>query len=315
MKQFYLFLLLSLSVSAFAQRYRTSQFSELEIDSLTYALDGKRELQLDFIQPKGDSLKNRPLILFMHGGSFKAGFRNKEDVYNYCKAWAHRGYTVATITYRLTLKGKSFHCDQTKEVKINTFKEASYDLHRATAFLIEKHDSLGFDPNTIILSGNSAGGEAVLQGAFLNKEQLIKDVLPKGFSYAGLLSYAGAIIDTNLITKKNSIPMGLFHGTCDQWVPYNVGTHHYCPKETPGAIILHGSKSIAKRLKNLNESYYLHSLCGMDHIVNKTALVYQFDTAVDFVYFSILNKQKKQQHFIEKSQSKNCKYGTYHFCE
>ena len=317
MKKTILFSLLTLCIalSSFSQRYKTPVFKKLKIDSLTYTTHNNVDLKLDLIQPLNDSIKTpRPLIIFMHGGSFMNGSRNKEDVLNFCKEWAYRGYVVATISYRLTLKGKSFHCDLPNESKIQTFKEAVYDLHRATDFLISRKELFNIDDKTVILAGNSAGGEAVLHGAFFKDNQLIKRVLPHSFKYAGVISYAGAIIDTNLITAKNLMPMALLHGTCDQWVPYASNYHHFCEQNTPGALMLHGSKSIMNRVNNLDGTYYMHTLCGEDHSVNKTALINQLNSTVDFVFETIIKKKKVQRHYIEKTNNIPCKFGEYHYC-
>lgn len=315
MKNIVVLVLVITSFSCIAQRYLEYTFPDLKIDSMIYAKLDSGNMYLDLIQPANDKITTpRPLIIFVHGGSFKAGYRNKEDVYNYCKQWAHHGYAVATITYRLTLKGKSFHCDQLNKVKINTFKEASLDIHKATKFLIDNSSKFNIDTNNIILSGNSAGGEAILHAAYFSNHQLIEQVLSNSFNYAGLLSYAGAIIDTNLINQKNVLPTGLFHGTCDQWVPYATDYHHYCPENTPGALLLHGSKSIKERMENLNASYYFHSICGMDHIINKTALIYQFNSAAEFIYQTVLLDKEVQRFEVDKSQNKNCKYGNHIEC-
>lgn len=318
MKKTILFSILTscIVLSAFAQRYQTPIFKNLQIDSLTYSTHHNMELKLDLIQPLNDStLSPRPLIIFMHGGSFMEGIRNKEDVLNFCKEWAYKGYVVATISYRLTLKGKSFHCDFPNESKIETFKNAAYDLHLATDFLISRKELFNIDDKTVILAGNSAGAEAVLHGAFFKDNQLIKKVLPNHFRYAGIISYAGAIIDTSLITAQNHMPIALLHGTCDQWVPYASNYHHFCEQNTPGALMLHGSKSIMDRMKHLNGTYYLHTLCGQDHSVNKTALIYQLQNTVDFVYETIIQKKKIQRHFIEKTNNTPCKFGEYHYCK
>lgn len=282
---------------------------------MVYATVQGKTLKLDLIQPKNDSIKTpRPLLIFMHGGSFMAGIRNKEDILQYCESWAQRGYVVATITYRLTLKGKSFHCDLSQEEKIQTFQHAVLDLHHATQFLLERKTEFNIDPDLVILSGNSAGAEAVLQGAFFRKDQLIEDILPKNFNYAATISHAGAMTDTSLIDKKNMIPLALLHGTCDQWVPYASDYHHYCAENTPGALLLHGALSIKKRMENLEGSYFLYSECGADHSVNKTSLVGQLDNVVDFIFESVINKKKVQRELVDKSLQKNCRFGNYDFC-
>lgn len=306
---------LALASASLAQRYKTAQFNNLQIDSMVYATVKGKALKLDLIQPKNDTCKTlRPLLIFMHGGSFQNGIRNKTDVLNYCKAWAKRGYVVATISYRLTLKGKSFHCDLPTEEKIKTFQNAVLDLHHATQFLLERKKEFNIDSSLVIVSGNSAGAEAILQGAFFRKDQLLEEILPANFSYAAAISHAGAMTDTSLINENSLIPLALLHGTCDQWVPFATDHHHYCPENTPGALVLHGALSIKKRIENLDGSYFFYSECGADHSVNKTSLVSQLNNVVDFVFESVIKKQKVQRELVEKSLQKNCRFGNYDFC-
>ncbi len=282
---------------------------------MVYATVQGEELKLDLIQPLDDAIKTpRPLLIFMHGGSFQNGIRNREDILQYCKEWAKRGYVVATISYRLTLNGKSFHCDLPVDDKINTFKNAVLDLHHATQFLLERKKEFNIDPSLIIVSGNSAGAEAILQGVFFRKDQLIEDLLPKNFSYAAAISHAGAMTDTNLINTKTIIPLALLHGTCDQWVPYATAYHHYCEESTPGALLLHGALSIKKRMDNLDGSFFLYSECGADHGVNKTSLISQLDNVVDFIFESVINKRKVQRELVDKALQKKCRFGNYNFC-
>jgi hypothetical protein len=108
----------------------------------------------------------------------------------------------------------------------------------------------------IILAGSSAGAEAVLHAAYWTANDLIdlpeQPALPEDFKYGGVISMAGALVDTNLITKENAIPTLLFHGTCDNLVPFGTAPHHYCDESDKGYLMLHGANSIAKRLHHLN---------------------------------------------------------------
>ena len=58
-------------------------------------------LKMDIYQPDGDTMSQRPLIIFAHGGSFVAGDKSNGDQADLCTSFAKRGYICATINYRL----------------------------------------------------------------------------------------------------------------------------------------------------------------------------------------------------------------------
>jgi len=245
------------------------------------------------------------------------GSKNSLYVEPYAKKWVDAGYNFASINYRLTLKGKSFHCDCPSLEKIKTFEHAVYDLKAATNFLIDNAKRLKINSKKIIIAGNSAGAETVLHAAYWqnNKHNPSVQLLPNKFEYAGVLAYAGAIVDTNLITKKNAIPTALFHGTCDPYVPYKTATHHYCASSTVGSLMLSGSFDIMKRLKNINKSYYMYTLCKGLHKVNTSGMHLEIDNTIRFVNQTILKKKKRQIHKVEKSSLENCKFVEIDFCK
>jgi len=56
-------------------------------------------LLLDFYEPLGDKLEERPLVIIAHGGSFLTGDRSQ--TVEFCVDFAKRGYVCANIEYRL----------------------------------------------------------------------------------------------------------------------------------------------------------------------------------------------------------------------
>ena len=70
--------------------------SNLNVDGTTATL------LLDLYQPTGDTLKLRPLVICMHGGSLAVGSRG--DMGTFCTDFAKRGYVSATIEYRLGIE-------------------------------------------------------------------------------------------------------------------------------------------------------------------------------------------------------------------
>ena len=58
---------------------------------------------MDIYEPAGDSLTNRPVIVFAHTGSFFSGHNELDDVVALSMAAAKRGYVAVSISYRLGL--------------------------------------------------------------------------------------------------------------------------------------------------------------------------------------------------------------------
>lgn len=221
------------------------------------------DLDMDIYVPTGDI---SGIVLFVHGGGFGGGSRRSGEVF--CQNIAGENYAAITMSYRLLMAGRGFGCDIPADEKKNVFLEAGRDITRATAWILENGKNYGLTSDRIILAGSSAGAEAILHAAYWGKTRVSAEgesLLPEDFEYAGVISMAGALYDVSLITEENAMPTLLFHGTCDPLVPYGTAPHHYCDSEEPGYIILHGSQSIAQRLKELNKPYSIVSECGGGH--------------------------------------------------
>ncbi|MEO0403877.1 MAG: alpha/beta hydrolase [Bacteroidota bacterium] len=233
-----------------------------------YAIKNGDTLGLDVYQMESPSLNKiaKPVVMFVHGGGFFTGKRNETNIEDFCKFLAKEGYLVVNMDYRLTLKGRGFGCKIPAEDKIGAIANCVSDVRTATQWLLDS--DFNIDKEKVFLAGSSAGAEAILHVPFWDALEMDLDEskLFNKFRYAGLMAFAGAMVDTSLINSDNQLPMLLFHGTCDPLVPYGSARHHFCDKELPGAIMLHGSASLADRLDELNESYILVSACGGKHV-------------------------------------------------
>jgi acetyl esterase/lipase len=125
---------------------------------------------------------------------------------------------------------------------------------------------------------------------------------------------AGAVPDTSRIFKESAIPSLLFHGTCDNLVPYASAPHHYCKKSEPGYLILHGSYTVAEKLKKLGTPFWLYTYCNAAHEIAGKPMSANFNEIVDFCYSYVVNKGTEQKTTIIKSDSKSCEYQTFNFC-
>lgn len=212
-------------------------------------------LKLDFYSSKAVITANRPLLVLVHGGGFSSGKRDNPLEVEFSKKMASQGYAVASISYSLTRKGKSFGCDCPSEEKIKTFVAAAEDVSKALGFLKANRKQLAFNPGKIVLIGSSAGAEAVLNYAFLAKHKQFKHI--KRHDIAAVVSFAGAILNAGLISKNNALPMLFFHEKKDNLVPFTTAPHHFCQPTDTGYLMLDGPETIAKKLKELNTPYVL----------------------------------------------------------
>lgn len=296
------------------ERYKEEITDSVKMDTYTYAFKDNQSLDLDVFTPAFDNQTNRPLILYMHGGGFSGGARNEPGIREFCKRLARHGYVAVTMSYRLTRAGTAtaFGCDCTAKDKLNTFNEAVEDIQDATFFLIKNRDKIGIDPHKIILSGSSAGAEGVLNAAYQPPSCYGLESGP--VSYAGVISMAGAIPDTSRIYEESAIPSLLFHGTCDDLVPYASASHHYCKPDQPGYLILHGAYTIAQKLKQTRTPYWLYTYCNAAHEIAGIPMTSNFDDIIDFCYSFVLNKNAEQRVTVKKSDLTPCNYQSFNFC-
>ena len=218
----------------------------IPVETLRYAEKEGELLHLDWYAPQGADQKTA--VLFMHGGGFSEGTRDDPRYAQFARQLAARGFGTASISYRLTMRGRSFGCDQPAEQKIYTFRCAAEDAWDATRFLLSEV----CPDSRIVLCGSSAGAEAVLHAAYWPDP-----LLPTGFRYAGVIGMAAAVLHLDWITSESAVPSLLFHGVDDPLVPFGSASHHYCDEQQPGFLMLHGSGSIARRLEALHKPVVL----------------------------------------------------------
>jgi predicted esterase len=296
------------------ERYLEEITDSIKIETYTYATKDGLPLMLDVYMPYFDNQTNRPLIFYVHGGGFSGGTRDQPGIQAFCKRLASYGYVVSSISYRLTRAGEKtgFGCDCPAIDKLNTYNKAVEDLQDATFFMINNRDQMGIDPQKIIISGSSAGAETVLNAAYQPPYCYGLDSGP--VSYAAVISMAGAIPDTVKIYKDSAIPSLLFHGTCDNLVPYGSVSHHRCKENQPGYLILHGSLTIAEKLKQLGTPYWLYTYCNSGHEIAGQPMTANFNEIIEFCYSYVIKKGTEQKTSIVKNNNKSCDFSIYNFC-
>lgn len=113
----------------------------VQIEGLTYAKYGARELQLDLFKPKGPG-EALPAIVCIHGGGWRMGTRR--NGHRIAKYLAERNYVSVSITYRLSGDAQ--------------FPAQIQDCKAAVRWLRANAEAYGIDPQRIGAIGHSAGG-------------------------------------------------------------------------------------------------------------------------------------------------------------
>lgn len=212
----------------------------------------------------------RPAVIFAFGGSFKTGSRDAAEYIPYFNFLAEHGYAVASIDYRTGMKNFNPATGATGFVSSleNAVTMAVTDLLNATGYIVSNASTLQINPQQIVASGSSAGAITVLQAEYLlgSGSPMIEMIFPNGFNYAGVVSFAGAIMSTDGKPEFKSAPCPIlmFHGDADTVVPYD----HI----SVGQAGLYGSKWIATELAEKGYSREFYTICASSHEVAVTPM-------------------------------------------
>ena len=209
------------------------------------------ELYIDHYRPAEGSEtligdKEKPTIVFVFGGGFIMGSRNDKFYMPWFKLLTDDGYGVVSVDYRLGLKGVKmnfdlFHIlDSAKRTK-RAVEMGVEDVFAAIRFIIDNQDTLGIDADNIVLAGTSAGAIISLSCMLETCSPTERTaILPEGFRFKGVMSFAGAIMSDSGVPEYQSEPgpQLLLHGTEDGAVNYN--------KTAFGRYGFYGSSALVK---------------------------------------------------------------------
>ncbi len=139
-------LLATLASLPFAFALTAAHANEVERhDDIVFAQPDGAELLLNLRMPRG--VENPPLVMFIHGGSWRAGDRKR------CRLeWvAMHGYALASIEYRYSSEA--------------LFPAQIHDCKGALRWLRAHQAKYGYDASRVVVAGTSAGGHlAALMG-------------------------------------------------------------------------------------------------------------------------------------------------------
>lgn len=201
-------------------RYRDAVFTDVNrTNGITYGsavtqTGTTQSLALDLYRPAGDTVTQRPAVVWVHGGSFRGGSRTSPEIVDQATVFAKTGYVAASISYRLSNNG----CTSVTQECLTAITDAKHDAQAAVRFLRSHAADYGIDPDRIAVAGTSAGAITALNVAYGSD-----DVGTSGTpGVSSKVRAAASLSGANLLTSPSPGDPAtvLFHGTADGLVPY-----------------------------------------------------------------------------------------------
>ncbi|MEN8187558.1 MAG: alpha/beta hydrolase [Bacteroidota bacterium] len=232
-----------------------------EHKDIVYKTVDSKDLKLDIYHKKSISTTT-PLIIFIHGGSWKRG--DKQEYWPYFISYSEKGYITATIQYRLSDTAK--------------YPAQIDDIESAITWIKDNAEKYHIDKNKIVLVGGSAGGHLAMLTGYSkphlsikgivnlygpsdltteyarNKDAVIK-LMGQSFEKAPDLYKKASPI---FYVSENTPPTLTFHGTLDELVPYQQ------------------SDNLDRIIKEAGAISYYHKLKGWPHIMDLSVEVNRY---------------------------------------
>ena len=236
------------------KRYKNDLFTNIDsLIDIPYGeainLQGENEkLLLNlFMPPTLDTVKERPLVIFIHGGGFRNNTKSSSISNKLGIRLGKKGFVVASIDYRLGIAKTNTNQD---------YHEAMYraqqDARAAVRFFRKNASKYGVDENQIFLAGSSAGAMTALAVAYMDSNEIPSDINQvkwgkiegnggnEGYSskVQGVFNLWGSIIDYKWI-KKGDAPLYNSAGLADLTVPYDSSYDYHSFKYGPAILYQH----------------------------------------------------------------------------
>jgi acetyl esterase/lipase len=211
------------------------------------------ETVLDILQPRAPALADRPGVIVIHGGGWVQG--NKERVLEeYCLPFIRHGLIVANVEYRLARAAPA--------------PAAVRDVLQAAQWFHDHAAKYKVDPNRILVSGDSAGGNLAL----------MIGMTPESVKIAGVIDFFGIADVADQLEGPNAQEYAA------QWIPEQpnrlelarqMSPITYVRKGLPPILALHGdadpvvpyeqSVNLTKAIKNAGGNAELITVPGGKH--------------------------------------------------
>lgn len=246
--------------SAPATPESTARFERLQDVSF---LEPHRSEKLDAYLPSSQFVRPVPAVVWIHGGGWRTGDKDRARERNVCGYLAEIGYAAFSINY--TLGSDEFV----------PWPQNFHDCKSAVRYLRKEAARWGIDPERIAVAGGSAGGHlALLVGASSHVPEM-----NEGGLYLEQSNSVSCVIDlygvSDVSDEKRSRH---FEGTTPEKTAENVraaSPKHYLGKNTPPVLLAHGdndaivsvehSRTLAKALTAAGVPYQYIEVPGAPH--------------------------------------------------
>lgn len=220
-----------------------------KIPDLVYATRGELPLHVDLYLP-AEPQNGKPLVMYIHGGSWRAGSRKGCPV-----TWlAEAGYPVASIQYRLSQQA--------------VFPAQLHDCQAAVRWLRAHSGKYGYEATKVVAAGASAGGHlAALLGVSDGVEPLAgrPEVAPEQSARVqAIVDYYGAtdfLFRSKTQPRNTEQPEGnvyqLLGGPVSKNIPLAklASSVTHVSEDDPPLLMLHG---LLDRQVNVQQSVQLY---------------------------------------------------------
>ncbi|GGF77016.1 Acetyl esterase/lipase [Wenyingzhuangia marina] len=210
-------------------------YLDLKTDSLSEYQ--KKMCLLDIYYPQ--KKEKVPVIIWFHGGGLTTGEREVPA------ALKKKGYVIVGVGHRLAPLVKAESCIE--------------DAAAAVAWVFKNIELYNGDPNSIFISGHSAGGYLALM-ITMNKKMLSKHGVDAN-KIAGLVPFSGHTITHFKIRSERGIPGK--QPLIDEFAPL-----YYVRKEAPPILLITGDREL-EMLGRYEENAYFYRMmkvCGHNDI-------------------------------------------------
>jgi acetyl esterase/lipase len=232
------FAIISTAVCSFGQLSKAGEWTaEVYVDygflepNVTYARADGVDLKLDLFRPKAKDPKQRPVLVWIHGGGWRGG--SKESYSLRVLPWLEMGWNVVNVEYRLTGAARA--------------PAAVEDCRCALRWVIANAGRYSFDPDRIVVSGQSAGGHlALMTGMAANEPAFDENCPGVPVRVSAIVNWFGITDVGDLIDGKNKTEFASNwigkERLGDRELVRRVSPLTYVRRDGPPVITVHGDK-------------------------------------------------------------------------
>lgn len=265
-------------------RLMISEFTKVLADSPRAGIEVRRDIaygpserqKFDIFLPSGYTAR-RPAVLFVHGGAFVDGSRDRSSEINsnILRYFARSGVVGINVGYRLANEAK--------------FPEASRDVAAVVDWARSSADEIGVDPSRIFLMGHSAGGAHVATYAY--DPRVYGEDGPR---VAGLIIVSGRVRADNRRDNPNARKVEAYYGTDASLFDDRSPVSHVSAKSVPTFIAMAQFENPRLDLYCLELAHRLAQAKGRAPPVywlrghNHTSIIAHFNTSEDDLGRAIL---------------------------